>query len=527
MAASKEEARTAIDEFVDAFSSQDESTRSYLSELGGPFQEAFKFVGDKFGGGAIDSEPIYSGLPAAQKDLVNLNLNQVASEFVEKTVEENVGNKINRIMEEARAAEFHLFEVGPEYFYKMITRNSQRLNRAISQCLASSAALAAAAVTYNTLHQTLDRSNLDDIDAATVDQVRQDTITALARVELAITEANDTQNIKAATVTEACAALAATCTFLTNPDAIVLFLSMEQVLKRISDTERAVNEVIKRKNDFEKAFNNTLNANFINPIRRTYNTVSTELGDLVEKLDVLLAQPNFNKFNATDILLDLCQRTQIFCQSFLQSPENVKVEISTDLNFSTFEQATIDIAAETNGPAEDFLAFTPTYRQVVQSAIPTDLRPALDDRTTELLSKIGALDAWLAAQAAILVALPTLVSEAADIGLDILGVSSLDRSNDLAQGNNMGELANQKANTASKAGDAADKIGCVLAELPVSEADKFGALSDVRNDLLAVEQTQAFASEAIINETPAAIAEVDTQTRRVASIKERSEVLLA
>jgi hypothetical protein len=523
-----EEAKKALGDFVDGFLLESEAARSFLggANASGVDQASAK-VGENVKENVIVIDPIFSTVTdPIQKALLEDRLVQTATESARRITVEDTANRVNRIFEESRAAALNLFSVGSDFFYDALSKNAQRLRRATAAAATAGAELQALAVAYNTFHQTVDRSDLDNLDENAVAQVRQDTMTALGTVELAIQEGETSNAIKGSSIEEAAAAMEALCTFFTNPTGIVGLLMMEKVLELLTNFETAVNTVIALKQEFENGFNNTLNANFVNPITRTLNTVTTELSDVNEKLTGILGKPTFDKFTALKVLADLCMRISTLSDLVRRNPDQAKVEISADVNFSTFDTATVAIAGETNGPATAYLEFVPKYRQTAQAIMVQDIRPALADRTTELVSKIASVQAWLVAQAAILTALPVIQS-LLTTGLNALvGTAALQKVDGALKANDMSALAKMKGNNASKAGEAAEQIKGCLEDLPPSEADKFNALCEVRSILIGVEQTQALAAEAIINESPGAIGEVDGLTQIVKKVSEQGQALL-
>ena len=527
--ACEDEARKALDDFVAGFLLESQAAQTFLgsSSSSSGVDKASGQVGENVGENVISIHPIFSTITdPTQKALLEDRLVTSATGAARRIAFENTGNKITRIFEESRSAALNLFSVGSDFFYDVLSKNAKRLRRAIAAAATAGAELQALAVSYNAFHQTADRSDLYNLDPNVVADVRADAIAALTNVDLAIKEGESANAIRGSTIEQVAAAVDAVCGIFTNPTGIVGILMMEKILALISNFDRAVNTVISQKFLFEEGFNNTLNANFINPITRTLNTVDTEMNDIIEKTTGLLGAPTFDKFTSLNILHDLCMRMSVLTDLIRRNPDQAKVEISADVNFSTFEPATVAIAAETNGLATDYLLFSPTYRKVVQSVMIQDVRPALAVRTTEVVTKIAAVQAWLTAQWAILVALPVVQSALTTALTSLVGVDALNKTDQFLRGNDFKSLAKQKANSSSKAGDAAEKIKECLTDLPPSEADKFGALSEVRNALVGIEQTQAIAAEAIITETPGAIGEVDSLTKVVQSVKEKGEALL-
>jgi hypothetical protein len=321
-------------------------------------------------------------------------------------------------------------------------------------------------------------------------------------------------------------AMEAVCALLTNPTAIIAFLFMEQILKRIDDYNRSLQNVMRLKEEFEISFNNTLNANIINPTKRVFQTASSVLTGTAEKYTKLLGAPNFDKFTALNLLKDICMRISVLTEAFRRNQDGVKSEISVDQNYSTFNQAAVDVASETNGPATDYLTFSTSYRQVVQSIQVADVRPALAQRTTELAGHIASVSAWLAAQAAILIGLPVVTNALTTVATSLTEASGMDRMDSLLKSMDLTKLVNSSSNTATKAGNAAEELGICIEDLPVSQQAKASRLSKLRSDLISFERTQVISAEAVLTETPEAIDDVDSQAKQVAAIREEVENLL-
>ncbi len=524
----QQEALDALDDFVAGFLLESATARTFLKGDNAGVDLASEAVGENVGENVVAIHPIFSQVTdPVQKALLDDRMITSASESARKIAFENTGNKIKRIFEESRSAALNLFSVGSDFFYDVMSKNAQRLRRAIASCATAGVELQLLAIAYDTFHQSADRSDLDGLDANKVAEIRADAIAALTNVELAIDEGETNNAIKGSTIEQAAAATDALCGFFTNITGVSGLLMMEKLLALITNFDRSINTVISLKDSFEEGFNNTLQANFVNPITRTLNTTNSELTDIIEKTTALIGKPEFDKFTSLNVIFDLCLRMATLTDLIRRNPDQAKVEISADVNFSTFEPATVAIAAETNGPADDYLAFSPTYRQVVQAIMVQDIRPALAARTTELTTQIGNVQAWLVAQGAILTALPVIQSVLTDSLTALVGETALDNVDSVLRTHDFKTLSKMQSNNASKAGEAAEKIKACLEELPPSEANKFSALASVRNDLIAIEQTQATASEDIINETPAAIGAVDSLSKDVQSISERGKALLA
>lgn len=612
-------AKSALDDFISAFSDQNDATKQYLAQQASPIATAATKTGDKLGEKAYADDALFTGVTDPDTiALLTEDLQSIGADIVGKVIQENVGNKLGRIFEEARSATFNLFGVGPDFFFDTVSRQSKSMVKAIADCAQAGVILQGEAVAYNTLHQTMNRADLDNLDPNQADHVRQACLDALnfmtatrvtaektgntagplgvirtvqkqvitpngniltdpfgnfirsevkpgdkltfvtvagnlmrpgsvpsvqATTFQVVTVISDTQitvappmvaetaveyvieSVGTATV-GALRAMDGICTFFTNPSGIIAVLTMEQLLKRIDEFDRLVNVIINLKDQFANAVSNVINGNFAGPITRTIKTVESELADDHEKLKILLDRPNFDKFSVLTLIRKLCAKACVLNKSLTNTPQTNKAAIQASPNYTPVNVATANMAAQSNGPALTYLAFSPKYRQTVQTINVQDVRPQLAARTADLITKIAAVQAWLVAQGAILATVPVVTDALAGAARDLLDTSVLDRSSDLVKANNLQAFAQASSNAASKAGHAAQEIGTVIEDLPVSDSDKFGALSDVRNSLIAIEEAQLFASESIQDETPEAIADVDTLTQQVSKIKERATTLL-
>jgi len=332
---------------------------------------------------------------------------------------------------------------------------------------------------------------------------------------------------RAAGAEAAAAALEAICQFIQNPTASIAVCLQEHVLGKLDACDKSVNEVLQRKAEFEASINNTVNANFIQPMKRTFSTAAANLKTDVEKLTAILGKPQFDKFTALNIIVDLCCRASVITQAFLGNPEGVKNEVEAEINFGVFEPATIAMQGLGETPAKDYLDYSPKYRQTAQAILITDIRPQLNARTTEILTKLAVLQAWYASVGGILLALPVVANVFAQGALEFSSNTGLDRLDDFLKSMNLADFAQESAETATKAGNAAREIGACIEDLPISQADKATALTRVRDELLGFERTQILTAEAIINESPAAIAEVDGSAQQAQRIQEQVDTLLA
>lgn len=616
---SAESAKQAVNEFADAHAETSENAKGFLDALQtSPVGRAATELGTFVGDAAAAFTPEFSSVTDPfQKNLLTEALKGAATEIFNDAIIKDTGNKLNKIFHEAGEASLHLFEVGPKFFYTMIKRKSKDLSRAIATASTSGAALLAESQAFNTFHQSVDRSDLDNFNTADAYTARDRMMTALKEVEVATANSKaqgnnalapekvvspqkqvttaagtvlvvPTANFTAAgvrpgdvvsfvvvperltssgsvvstqrgfyevvsvdsptqlTLTQPIAAevnvevkvsrpsggkaavnsLEAICALLTSPTAIIAFLFMEQILKRIDDFNRSIQNVMRLKTEFEVAFNNTLNANIVNPTRRLYQTTSTVLSDTIEKYTKILGAPSFDKFTALNLLQDICMRISAITEAFRRNQDGVKSEISVDQNYSSFNQATVDFATLGNDPADDYLAFSPKYRSIVQSIQVVDVRPALAQRTADLAGHIAAVQGWLAAQAAIVVALPAVTNAVTSVATALTEASGLDRVDSLLKSMDLVKLVSGSSNTATKAGNAAEELGTCIQDLPVNQQDKAGRLSDLRSELIAFERTQVLSAELVLHETPEAIDEVDSQAKQVAAIREEVENLL-
>lgn len=521
------DAKKAVDSFVNAFTDASAASRSFLEQQAAAVQQAALKVGEAFASAAMATDPLLAGVTDPfQKSLLEDNFAEIGADVVGESIVEDTGNRLSRIFEEAKAATFHLFETTPDFFYSMTFRSSARYQRVLSAAQAAALDLATAAAAYNAFHQAMSRVDLDALNPSAVIGLKTNLVGALARMDVALAQGK--KGVISPAATQSCVtAIQGLCSLFTIPESIIGFLFMGDMLSKIGALDRLVLEVLDQKAQFENAFVSTLEANVVGPITRTFSTVRDQISGSVEQLSSLLTKAVFDKFSALGLGIDLCQRAHIFIQALTMTPEAVKADIEGHVNFGAFNAAISGILAQTDGPATAYQEFSPTYLRTVQSVMIADIRTQLAQRTTEMLGRLTALEAWITAQQVILAALPAVTDAAAAIALDVLGVSALDHADSLVQGSDMAAFAKSSSNTASKAGKAAQAIGIVIQDLPVSQQNKAGALSDVRSALLSIEAAQVIASEAILSETPGAIGDVDSLTLQVNAIKEQAGVLLS
>src|SRR3990172_181569 len=251
-----EEARKAIDEFVDSVGAQNEASKDFLTKEETSFSKVASTVGGDFGETAFTEYPIYSGLTDPDEiAIVTESLSEIGTDVVQKAIVEDTANRLNRIFESTRAASFHLFEAGPDFFFDMISRQSRKLSAAVANAQLAAFEFLAAAAVYNTLHQTMDRSDLDNFDAAAAETARAGVIAALSRIQLALKQADSGGAIPESTTEQAIEELEALCSFFATPKTVVAHLSMQQMVRRIADFDRALNQVIVVKGEFEEAVN--------------------------------------------------------------------------------------------------------------------------------------------------------------------------------------------------------------------------------------------------------------------------------
>lgn len=520
-------AQAAVDDFVDAFTDSNAASRSFLEQQASAIERAAVQVGKALGQAALSGDALFAGVTDPfQISLLEDNFSEIGADVVGESIAEDTGNRLARIFEEAKAATFHLFSTTPNFFYSMVSGNSSKYLRALGDALASALDLQTAAAAYDAYHQAMSRADLDALNPSAIAGLRTNMVGALVQLDAALVQAK--KGVISPDATAACvSSIQGLCSLFSIPDAIISFLFMGDIVQKVAVLDRGVQSVLALKAQFQDSFVSTLAANVVGPIARTFGTVRDQIAGSVEQLGGLLAKMVFDKFGALGLGVDLCQRAHIFIKALTKTPEAVKIDIANHANFAPFNGAVSDILAQSDAPANDYLEFSPAYSRTVQSVMIADIRTQLAQKTATLVTKIAALQAWILAQQAILAALPAVSDLAASLALDVLGVSALDHSDSLVQGSDMSAFARSSSNTASKAGKAAQAIGTVIQDLPVSQQNKAGALADVRSSLLSIEAAQVVASEAILSETPSAIGDVDSLTLQVNAIKEQTGVLLS
>lgn len=522
-----DDAKDAVGDFVDAFSDSNESSKSFLENQLGALAQAAIAVGEKFGDLAFASDPLFSGVTdPVQIALLKDNLAEFGQGMVSETIIEDTGNKLNKIFEQAKAATWSLFQMGPDFFYTLVSQSSRRLRKLLATALSDAASLAARAASYNTLQQSLDRTDLNTLDASKMAQVKVNTQAALVQMDVALVQSKRHGVVQPATSQACVTALEALCTAFTNPGVIVSYLLLQDVLVKLTQLDLDVRQVVTAKGQFTASFVNTFAADVADPISRTFGTVRDQLAGNLERLTALSGK-GFDKFAAIAQSVELCQKAHVFIQGLIKNPASAKLEILSSGHYGTFQPVTVAVDAQTDGPATAYLASSKAFRQAAQSVLVANILPQLATKTADLLSKITSLSAWLAAQEALLVALPALNDALAQVASSILSVAALDRTESLVDNADMKAFANATANTASRAGKAADAIALAMEDLPITQESKKGALSEVRSALLAIESSQVIATESILEETPGAIGDVDSLTEQVQQIQEQTEVLLS
>lgn len=522
-----EDAKSAVQAFADSASASGDASLSFLETQASPLVQAAQAIGDHLGISAAAEDPMFSGVTDPfQKSLVESSMKDFGLALAADNIAESTGNTLNRLFEQTKAATFGVFQTGPDLFYTMASRSGKRLSRLIASVLAEAGVLAVEAEAYKVFHDTLDRTDLDTFNAATLTQVKANTQAALAQMDLVVAQVNRKGVAQPSQINNAIAAIETICIAFNHPGGMIAFLFMQDILAKLDKLDRDVQLVIAAKAEFAAVFGNTLGADVSDPIARTLGTVRDQLATGLTQVTALAGQA-FSKFAGLTQAVQMCLQAHVLIQGLLKTPEAVKALITSHVQFPTFSGLTQAINAQTDGPAHAYLLASIDYRKAARSVLVADIRPQLSQKTAALVSAIVGLEAWLSAMAAIMVALPVINEVAAQIVDDLLGGSALDRTNSLVQGNNIKDLANTAANTASLAGSAAHAIGDVIEELPESKADRAGALADVRSALLAVEASQVIATEAMLEETPGSITEVDSFSQQVEQIQQQAEALLS
>jgi hypothetical protein len=525
---SNQDALDAINAFVKSASQQSAAAKDFLTQQAGALATALSQLGEAFAGITFTSDPFFSGITAPdQIAVVTANLNSVGTDLINNSIIEDTGNKINQLFEQTRQATFQLLSVGPDFFFAQMTKNSSAFQAQIATTVEDIAILLAAVVAYNTFAQAMDRTDLNNLTPAKLAQIRSASIAGLTAVNAMNAEAQKSGVVKPSTTTATITAMMGVCNLFANAEATVAFLLAQNVVKVCLTVESDIQSLLTLQASFISSIANTLTAPTIGPLIRTIGSVGTSFGDAVEKFSAMVNAASLDQFTMLQLWVDICQKADVASQLFLKTPEAVKASIQASVHFPSFSGAVGTVTGLGTGPATDFLTLAPLYRQAVLAVLVSDVRPLLATRTADMVTKIGALSAWLAAQAAAMVVLPLVQDALADTATSLADTPALDAVSSFVQGTDFKSLAMADANVASMAGNAADKLGAAIEALPVDQDSKFSALCEIRNQIIAIEATQIIASDAIINETPGAIGDVDTQTQEIEAIQQQAEALLS